>query len=195
MLTVPKILTERTALTLLPHYDFQLLIDYHERNCLHLSRWEPIREHDYFEEEQVRDRIQQSTDFFFAGGAVNFVARGNIEQDGLVSADINGQILGVCNFTNIVRGPLQACYLGYSIDKMLEGQGIMREILEAGIAYIFDEFKLHRIMANYIPNNERSGHLLRSLGFEEEGVAKSYLKVAGSWQDHVLTSKINPEVG
>ena len=89
---------------------------------------------------------------------------------------------------------MQACYLGYSIDKMLEGQGIMREILEAGIAYIFDEFKLHRIMANYIPNNERSGQLLRSLGFEEEGLAKFYLKIAGSWQDHVLTSKLNPEM-
>ncbi|WP_415232094.1 hypothetical protein [Psychromonas sp.] len=38
----------------------------------------------------------------------------------------------------------------------------------------------------------RSEKLLVKLGFEKEGVAKSYLKIAGSWQDHVLTSKINP---
>ena len=192
MLKIPKITTQRTVLTLLQHYDHQVLIDYHKRNRLHLSPWEPERDNDYLEASHVSKRLQVSNDLFFAGGAVNFVARGDI-RDGVVSADINGQILGVCNFTNIIRGPFQACYLGYSIDRDLEGKGLMREILLAGIGYIFDEFKLHRIMANYIPNNERSGQLLRSLGFEEEGLAKSYLKIAGSWQDHVLTSKLNPK--
>jgi ribosomal-protein-alanine N-acetyltransferase len=47
-------------------------------------------------------------------------------------------------------------------------------------------------MANYIPINIRSGKLLDKLGFQKEGLAKSYLKIARSWQDHVLTSRINP---
>lgn len=47
-------------------------------------------------------------------------------------------------------------------------------------------------MANYTPSNIRSEKLLTKLGFEKEGLAKSYFKIAGSWQDHVLTSKINP---
>jgi ribosomal-protein-alanine N-acetyltransferase len=42
-----------------------------------------------------------------------------------------------------------------------------------------------------IPSNIRSGKLLDKLGFQKEGVAKSYLKIAGPWQDHVLTSKLN----
>ncbi len=71
----------------------------------------------------------------------------------------------------------------------------MREILEAGINYAFEELKLHRIMANYIVENDRSGRLLASLGFETEGVAKSYLKINGRWQDHQLTSKLNPNDG
>ena len=45
-------------------------------------------------------------------------------------------------------------------------------------------------MANYMPHNSRSAALLFRLGFEKEGVARSYLKIAGKWQDHVLTSKI-----
>ncbi|GGI94413.1 hypothetical protein GCM10007978_35070 [Shewanella hanedai] len=89
MLKIPKI----TTLTLLQHYDHQVLIDYHKRNRLHLSPWEPERDNDYLEASQVSKRLQVSNDLFFAGGAVNFVARGNI-RDGLVSADINGQILG-----------------------------------------------------------------------------------------------------
>ncbi|WP_065188028.1 GNAT family N-acetyltransferase [Shewanella woodyi] len=192
MLVAPKIMTQRTVLTLLQHYEYQLLIDYYERNHSHLSPWEPEREQGYFEQAQVRERVQCNNAHFFAGGAVHFVARGSINHDGSVTADHNGPILGVCNFTNIVRGPFQACYLGYSVDKALEGQGVMREILEAGINYIFKELKLHRIMANYIPDNTRSGHLLSSLGFEKEGVAKAYLKINGRWQDHLLTSKLNP---
>ena len=68
----------------------------------------------------------------------------------------------------------------------------MFEILQAAIDHVFSEYNLHRIMANYIPSNIRSEKLLDKLGFQKEGLAKSYLKIAGSWQDHVLTSKINP---
>ncbi|MNL86782.1 ribosomal-protein-S5-alanine N-acetyltransferase [compost metagenome] len=46
-------------------------------------------------------------------------------------------------------------------------------------------------MANYIPENERSGALLKRLGFEVEGLARDYLKINGAWRDHVLTARIN----
>ncbi len=46
-------------------------------------------------------------------------------------------------------------------------------------------------MANYVPTNERSGRLLRRLGFTVEGYARDYLCLNGTWQDHILTSLIN----
>jgi ribosomal-protein-alanine N-acetyltransferase len=46
-------------------------------------------------------------------------------------------------------------------------------------------------MANYMPANERSGKLLKRLGFTVEGYARDYLFIAGAWQDHVLTSLAN----
>lgn len=48
-------------------------------------------------------------------------------------------------------------------------------------------------MVNYIPSNIRSERVLLKLGFEKEGLAKSYLKIAGKWQDHILTAKIKPK--
>jgi ribosomal-protein-alanine N-acetyltransferase len=48
-------------------------------------------------------------------------------------------------------------------------------------------------MANYMPENERSANLLKKLGFEREGFARSYLKIAGRWRDHVLNSLLNPD--
>ena len=102
------------------------------------------------------------------------------------------QMIGACNFSGIIRGAFQACYLGYHIDYAHQGQGLMQEGLEAGIGYMFDTQNLHRIMANYIPGNERSARLLERLGFEREGYAKAYLNIAGRWQDHVLTALVNP---
>lgn len=109
----------------------------------------------------------------------------------LLIAPGTGEIVGDCNFTNIVRGPFQACHLGFSLAKRFEGQGLMREALTSAITYIFDEVGLHRIMANFRPENIRSERLLKRLGFEREGMARSYLRINGVWADHVLTSLIN----
>ncbi|BBN52682.1 hypothetical protein TRE132_08070 [Pseudomonas chlororaphis subsp. aurantiaca] len=67
----------------------------------------------------------------------------------------------------------------------------MHEALQTAIGHMFDELKLHRIMANYIPDNQRSAALLERLGFEREGYARAYLQIAGRWQDHVLTARVN----
>ncbi len=103
-----------------------------------------------------------------------------------------GQLIGECNFTNIVRGPFLACHLGFSIDRRSEGQRLMHEGLTAALDYVFGGLRLHRIMANYRPGNVRSARLLEGLGFVREGVARAYLKIDGVWADHVLTSLINP---
>jgi [ribosomal protein S5]-alanine N-acetyltransferase len=104
----------------------------------------------------------------------------------------DGPIVGHCNFSNFVRGAFQACMLGYSVDHRHQGEGLMTEALRAAIAFVFAELRLHRIMANYVPTNERSGALLRRLGFSVEGYARDYLYIHDGWKDHVLTAITNP---
>jgi ribosomal-protein-alanine N-acetyltransferase len=103
-------------------------------------------------------------------------------------------LVGDCAFTNIVRGPFQACHLGYKLDRQYVGRGLMREALTAAVDHAFHALKLHRIMANYQPTNERSGRLLRRLGFTIEGYARDYLFLNGAWRDHILTSLVNPNL-
>jgi len=69
----------------------------------------------------------------------------------------------------------------------------MYEALQPLIRYMQRQQRMHRIMANYMPHNERSGNLLARLGFEREGYAKNYLLIDGVWQDHVLTALTDPQ--
>ncbi len=105
------------------------------------------------------------------------------------------EVMGVCNYTNIIRGTFQACHLGYALAEKYQGQGIMQEALREANRYMFEELHLHRIMANYMPRNERSGRLLEKLGFRIEGKAEKLLKINGRWEDHIMTSLINPDSG
>ena len=69
-----------------------------------------------------------------------------------------------------------------------QGSGLMFEALSAALPFALEHLGLHRIMANYQPHNERSGKLLRRLGFAVEGYARDYLYIDGEWRDHVLTA-------
>jgi [ribosomal protein S5]-alanine N-acetyltransferase len=100
-------------------------------------------------------------------------------------------VIGVANLGEFIRGPFQAAYLGYSLARSKQGQGLMHEALSLLISYAFSELRLHRIMANHMPRNARSAAVLERLGFVREGVAKRYLLINGVWEDHVLTSLTN----
>ncbi len=102
------------------------------------------------------------------------------------------EVVGRINFTQMARGPFQACFAGYSISEAFEGQGMMTEALGVAIQYVFDELNFHRIMANHLPENQKSAAVLKRLGFKTEGLASDYLYLDDRWRDHVLTALINP---
>jgi ribosomal-protein-alanine N-acetyltransferase len=103
----------------------------------------------------------------------------------------SGPFVGSASLSQIYLGPFRACYLGYQLDHAAVGQGLMHEALMRIIEYAFGERKLHRIMANYVPENERSARVLRRLGFVVEGYARDYLFIGGRFRDHVLTALTN----
>lgn len=181
--SIPTIETERTVLTLPASDQAGLLLEYVTDNQDHLAPWEPERDEHYFTLQGCRDRLEIARVGFHAGVSAQFCA---FDRD-------RSRMVGTCNFSNIVGGFFQACTLGYAIALQEQGTGLMHEILEAGIDYMFRVRGMHRIMASHIPNNHRSQRLLRELGFQREGFAQSYLKIDGRWQDHVLNALINPK--
>jgi [ribosomal protein S5]-alanine N-acetyltransferase len=176
--------TERTLIRVPQPADAGALLEYYATNREHLARWEPHRDADFYTRgywERWIEDIQVSAK---AGTTRHFVA---------FPPTGDGQsVVGVCNLTSIYRGALQACIMGYSIAAAYSGLGLMREIVSEVVSYAFGTLDLHRVMANYRPENERSARVLSDLGFQKEGLAPAYLKIAGKWRDHILTAKINP---
>lgn len=176
------LVTERLSLQLLPPAQARQLAAYYLENRSHLACWEPLREANFFEVEVCARRLELALKNYSVGSALNLAMLGKH----------SGQLIGLCNFSNIIHGTFQVCHLGYSIGESWQGQGLMFEALTAAIQHVFGELGLHRVMANHLPANLRSARLLAALGFEKEGYARSYLKINGTWQDHVLNSLINP---
>jgi ribosomal-protein-alanine N-acetyltransferase len=155
----------------------------------HLDRWSPPPAAGFFTESFWAERLAMSVEEFHADRAVRFVMQAR-EPGRLAPPD--APIVGTINYTNIVRGAFHACHLGYQVDRRDEGRGLMAEALRATNEFMFDALRLHRIMANFRPENERSRRLLERLGFVREGLARDYLFIDGAWRDHVLTSLTHP---
>ena len=179
-LKLPKLFTDRLICRLLEPHEAKLMCSFRRENKNHLERWEPLRKPSFFTESFWQAQLRAQLRDFREGVSANFSI---LDKDEVY-------IIGVCNYTNIVRGTFQSCQLGYAIAKQCEGQGLMEEALRRTNDFVFSQLGLHRIMAAYLPHNQRSGSLLGRLGFKREGFAEKYLKINGIWEDHVLTSKI-----
>lgn len=159
------------------------MVAYFEKNRAHLSPWEPPFPGGMFTTSFWERRLLQNRDEYAAGKTMRLAL---FEKD-----RSGGPVLGHANFTQFVRGAFMACTLGYSLDEQAQGQGLMYEGLQVALRHVFDELKLHRVQANYMPINERSAKLLRRLGFRVEGYARDYIFINGAWRDHILSSLVN----
>jgi len=102
----------------------------------------------------------------------------------LVRSKATGEIVGMVNVSEIVRGALRSAYLGYCAFAPHQRQGLMTEALRLALAHVFGPLKLHRVEANIQPGNKPSISLVRKLGFRREGYSPRYLKIRGRWRDH-----------
>lgn len=179
----PTLETNRLVVRMGTEADVPAIVAYLAREAEYLAPFEPLRPPGFLSEDYWLDRVQKNLAEFQSDTSLRLFA----------FAKARNEVIGTLNFTAFARGPAQYCVLGFGLGEQFQGQGFMREALEVAIAYVFRDLNMHRIMANHMPHNRRSGGLLRRLGFQPEGYARDYIRIAGAWEDHVLTSLTNPE--
>jgi ribosomal-protein-alanine N-acetyltransferase len=182
---LPEIGTARLVLRLARPGMEEAHVRFLEDNHHHLAPWSPPPAPGFFTPEFWAERLTLAVDEFHAGRSLRLV----MQEPG---SPIGSPLVGTLNYTNIIRGPFQACHLGYQIAERRQGEGLMTEALRAANDYMFSHVRIHRIMANYRPENGRSARVLERLGFRREGLAAEYLFIDGAWRDHVLTALVHP---
>jgi [ribosomal protein S5]-alanine N-acetyltransferase len=137
-----------------------------------LAPFEPVREGRFFTVDAQRERIENDEQWTFA-----------------VLAD--DRIAGEVTVSNIVRGPFQSANVGYWVAERLNGRGLATRAVGDALEVAFGgESGLYRIEAATLVDNVPSRRVLEKNGFEQIGLARRYLYIAGEWRDHLLFQRL-----
>lgn len=177
--------TGRLILGVLDESDAECVLDFYERNRVHLAEWESTKDTDFY---SLSYQKKQLADDFL-------VIQGNRAlRLWLFKKTDRNKIIGSVVFNNIVRGAFLSCHLGYKLDKDELNTGYITEAIRKGIDIMFNEYGLHRIEANIMPKNIRSLRVVEKLGFTYEGTAPKYLKINDKWEDHIHMVLLNDQM-
>ncbi|MDB9305508.1 GNAT family N-acetyltransferase [Nodularia spumigena CS-591/12] len=180
---LPLITSDRLTLRIAIKKDIPQIIKYFQDNRDYFTPFYPILLDHLFTEEYWQYQIENNVLEFIHDQSLKLF---------IFPQKKSTKVIGTINFSNFIRGAAHFCYVGYSLAESEQGKGYMTEALKVATEYVFEELNFHRIMANYMPHNRRSGNVLKRLGFVVEGYARDYLLINGKWEDHILTSLVNP---
>ncbi|MEO1798246.1 MAG: GNAT family protein [Pseudomonadota bacterium] len=178
-----RIETERLTLRPPQHSDYRAWAEVRETSRDFLIPWEPAWAPDHLSRKSFTNRVYWAQRSIAGGTAVPvFLMRRS-----------DHALLGAITLDHIRRGPAQAGTTGYWIGQDYARNGYMREAIEGLVHYAFAELDLSRIEAACLPENAASRGLLEKSGYKYEGVAQSYLQIAGRWRTHVLYANLRAD--
>ncbi|WP_375260945.1 GNAT family N-acetyltransferase [Palleronia sp.] len=180
-----RLRVESDRLTLRPpeHTDFRAWTELRRVSASFLQPWEPVWAPDHLTRKSFTNRV------YWAQRSV----RGETALPLFIIRREDSSLVGAITLDNIRRGPAQSGTLGYWIGEPFARQGYMRESIEALTHHAFHRLDLSRIEAACLPENKASRAVLERSGFKYEGVAQSYLQIAGRWRTHVLYANLRPD--
>ena len=157
--------------------DAEALATAYLRNRAHLEPWDPVRPPSFYTVAGQQEALERQL---------------SLVHGGLLGAWVlvhDNAIVGRVNLNNVIRGVLCSASVGYWVDHEHLGKGLAVTAVEH--ACIGGRtMGLHRVEAGTMLHNLASQRVLLKAGFEEYGVARSFLFIAGAWRDHRLFQRI-----
>jgi ribosomal-protein-alanine N-acetyltransferase len=179
----PALATKRLALRPLDLGDFEAWAALRRDSEAFLKPWEPLWKPDHLTERAFRERVWW---------AARAIAEGRAYPLAVFAAE-GGAMVGSVTLDNVRRGPSMSAAVGYWVGAGFARRGYMTEALGETRAWAFRELGLSRLEAACLPENAASRGLLERCGFKYEGVAQSYLQIAGRWRTHVLYAALRED--
>jgi ribosomal-protein-alanine N-acetyltransferase len=149
-----------------------------------LSPWEPSWPPDALSRASFRARVARYAEDWRTDQAYNF----------FIFA-LDETLVGGIGLSNIRRGVSETASLGYWVGERYARQRYMTSALPLVVDFAFERLGLHRLEAACLPSNIPSRAVLARTGFQQEGYAREYLRIAGKWQDHLLFAILRGDRG
>lgn len=160
--------------------DAEELAALYAENREYLRPWEPERDDSYFTAEGQRDNLH---------GLVKAYATGEMWPGAIL---VDGAIAGRITLNNVLRGPLQSCFVGYWVARAHTGRGVATEALRQALDVAFGALRLHRVEAFTRVDNVASQRVLRRNGFTLVGTARRHIHLDGRWHDEHIFERLAP---
>jgi ribosomal-protein-alanine N-acetyltransferase len=161
--------------------DYAEWSDLREASRAFLTPWEPTWAADELSRGSFRYRLRRYAEDARDDRAYAF----------FLFRDNDDALVGGLTLSNVRRGVSQSASLGYWAGERMAGHGLTTAGVKALTLHAFNDLALHRIEAACQPENIPSRRVLLKAGFEQEGQARAYLKIAGAWRDHLLFACVN----
>lgn len=156
--------------------DYREWADLRSRSREFLTPWEPTWAPDDLTRHAYRRRLRRYISEVRNDQAYPF----------FIFRQHDGALIGGITISGVRRGVQQYASLGYWAGQPFAGRGHVKAAVRAIIPYVFEDLRLHRLQAACLPDNEPSKAVLLNCGFQQEGYARGYLRIAGVWADHLL---------
>jgi ribosomal-protein-alanine N-acetyltransferase len=156
--------------------DYGEWVELRARSRDFLQPWEPTWPGDDLSRAAFRRRLSAYADDIERGAAYPF----------LVFSKGDGAMVGGITLSNIRRGVAQMGSIGYWVGAPYARRGHTLAAVRTVTRFCFGRLGLHRVEAACLPANEASRGVLLKAGFQQEGLARAYLRINGAWRDHLL---------
>lgn len=148
-----------------------------------LEPWEPTWPSDVLTRASFRRRLKRYARDTRADTGFSF----------FVFRQIDDALVGGINLSHVHRGVSQSCSIGYWMGEAYSRHGHMSDAVKTVLSFIFEDLGLHRVEAACVPSNIASRDLLLKVGFQAEGQARKYLRINGTWEDHLLFAYLSTD--
>lgn len=177
--------TKRLILKILPPHALSEVLNFQIRNRELFEQYEPTRPENFYSISYQKSLLTCEYNLAIKLSSVRFY---------VFLQDDPHTIIGTICLHNIKRGAYCCCEIGYKFDSAYHRQGYAREAMTKILCISFFELDLHRVFARVMPDNFPSINLLKSLGFEQEGLERECIEIQGKWTDHLRFSLICPSI-
>jgi len=163
--------------------DAQSLTGLVSRNKYFWSTYEPLQRPEYYTVDAQYKKIQESLYLMDSKREFTF---------GIYELRTNN-LIGHIALYAVKRLPYSSAFVGYAMDEIYIGKGIVTEAVKMVVRFAFDQIGLHRVEAYVSTQNNASIRVLEKSGFQREGLLRKLLYINGQWVDHYMYACLEDE--